>query len=177
MGIIKKERHCAPLFVYDGSLILLYIFLSSFWSYSIFFSSYLLGVFSFLLLCISPSFRGGELLSVLPFPKFSYCISGIIKFALLCWGVGGEGKEPEGGGAEPEGHWAYVLNNVTFKCNRKRNSLLYNSRQRIQPPIISDFIVYLCRNYWINWGDGLREWEIADRFCQLIISWKGERSW
>lgn len=63
-----------------------------------FFSSYLLGVFSFLLLCISPSFRGGELLSVLPFPKFSYCISGIIKFALLCWGVGGEGKEPEGEG-------------------------------------------------------------------------------
>lgn len=53
----------------------------------------------------------------------------------------------------------------------------YITRQRIQPPIISDFIVYLCRNYWINWGDGLREWEIADRFCQLIISWKGERSW
>lgn len=86
----------------------------------------------------------------------------------------GRGRSRRGGA---EGHWAFVLNNVTFKCNRKRNSLLYNSRQRIQPPIISDFIVYLCRNYWINWGDGLREWEIADRFCQLIISWKGERSW
>lgn len=112
--------------------ILLYIFSLSFW-----------GVFPHFFYCVfRHNFLGRKLLFFLPFPKFLYCISGIIKFALLCWGRGGQGEGSEGG-ALP----AFVLNNVTFKCNRKRNSLLHIPRQRIQSPIISDFIVYLCRNY------------------------------
>lgn len=142
MGIIKKESHCAPLFVYDGSLILFYIFCQHLYLI-IYFSVILLGgVSSFLLLCISPSFFGEKIVIFSPFSKIPILYFWDHYVCLIMLGkrrvVGGVG-----GGALP----AFVLNNVTFKCNRKRNSLLHIPRQRIQSPIISDFIVYLCRNY------------------------------
>lgn len=111
--------------------ILLYIFPSSFW-----------GVFPYFFYCAFRHHFWGENCYFFSLFQNSHIV--FLGSLSLPYYVG----EEEGRGRGRRGALpAFVLNNVTFKCNRKRNSLLHIPRQRIQSPIISDFIVYLCRNY------------------------------